>query len=126
MVAVDLRPGNVVGPSRRPLKRVWFREPIAVWLFNGRPDLGMRLIRDVHDGLAALHRYGIENLKRDGRPCREWRIARSTLDHALQVPTPENVAAARAALVHAADRVGALAASDSYEILVLRGEPFAP
>ncbi|NNM73539.1 hypothetical protein [Enterovirga aerilata] len=107
------------------MPRIPFPEPVAVWLFNGQPDLGMRLIRDVHDGLAALHRYGIENLKNDGCPCREWRVARSALDEALREPTLENVSAARTALIDAAARVGALAATDGHGIFIMRREPFA-
>jgi hypothetical protein len=108
-------------------KRIPFDEPLAVWLFNGRPDMGMRLIRDVHDALAALHRYGLETMKNDGQPCREWRLARSALLRALQDRSPAAVSEARSAIVRAAESVGALAATNRVEILLIReDDPFAP
>jgi hypothetical protein len=112
--------------SQLRIQRVYFHEPIAVWLFNGRPHQGMRLIRDVHDGLAALHRYGFETLKGSGRPFCHWGHTKSALLQALEDPRPEMVLEAREAVFHAAVRVGALAANNSFEILMLRGEPFAP
>ena len=108
------------------MQRVYFHEPVGVWLFKGRPDQGIRLIRDVHDGLAALHRYGIETLKCCSRSGTDWGQAQHALLHALENPRPDKVREAREAVSQAAARVGALAANDSFEILMLRGEPFAP
>ena len=44
------------------MNRTNFEEPLVVWLIPDRHDLGVRRIWDVQEGLAALHRYGIERL----------------------------------------------------------------
>ncbi len=108
------------------LKRISFAEPIVVWLVPECHDLGTRRIWDVHDGLAALHRYGLERLRRGGRPCREWREAAAALSIARRYPTPNSVAHARRALGHAAEKAGALAVPDCLSMLAANGYDFAP
>lgn len=108
------------------MQTLCFDEPIVVWLELGRQDRGVRRIRDVHDGLAALHRYGIETLKREGRPCREWRRAAALLVRARSQPSTDRIRRARAALAEAATMVGALAVPDPLGVLAERGYAFAP
>lgn len=108
------------------MNRICFEEPVVVWLVPGRHELGMRRIRDVHDGLAALHRYGLETLRGEGGACREWRYAAATLMRARRDPNPDAVARARHALAKAAAKVGALAVPDPLAVLASRGYAFAP
>lgn len=108
------------------MQQISFDEPVVVWLVSDRHELGVRRIRDVHDGMAALHRYGIETLKRSGSPCCEWRLAAESLVKARNEPTSEHVAGARRALSMAAAKAGALAAPDPLGILADRGFAFAP
>jgi hypothetical protein len=108
------------------MRRLYFEEPVVVWLVRDRHELGVRRVRDVHDGLAALHRYGIETLKGDGRPCREWRAAAASLLRAAKEPTPGHLARARDSLSRAAAKVGALSVPDPLGVLADRGYDFAP
>ena len=108
------------------MDRICFDEPVVVWLVHGRHDLGVRRIRDVQDGLAALHRYGLEALRGEGRPCREWRYAAAALMRARRNPDAGSVARARLALAKAAAKVGALTVPDPLAILASRGYAFAP
>ena len=80
----------------------------------------------MHDGLASLHRYGLETLKRDGCPCREWRVAAAALVRARHLPSADRLQHARKTLAAAANMVGALAAPDPLGILADRGYAFAP
>jgi hypothetical protein len=108
------------------LKRMNFEEPLVVWLIPDRHDLGVRRIWDVSEGLAALHRYGIERLRRGGKPCREWREAAAALLLARKHPTPHALEHARRALGSAAAKAGALAAPEALSMLVAKGHAFAP
>jgi hypothetical protein len=108
------------------MNRTNFEEPLVVWLIPDRHDLGVRRIWDVQEGLAALHRYGIERLQRGGEPCREWREAAAALLLAHRHPTPHALNHARRALGSAAEKAGALAAPEKLSRLVAAGHAFAP
>ncbi len=108
------------------LKRMRFEEPLVVWLIPDRHDLGVRRIWDVQEGLAALHRYGLERLRPGGKPCVEWREAAAALLIARRHPTPRALEHARRALGSAAAKADALAAPDELSMLVARGLAFAP
>jgi hypothetical protein len=106
--------------------RIAFEEPLVVWLVPDRHDLGMRRIWSVEDGLAALHRYGIQQLGGGERPSREWREASAALNLARRYPTPGAVEHARRALGNVAERAGALAVPESLSVLAANGFDFAP
>jgi hypothetical protein len=108
------------------MQRFYFDEPVIVWLVPDRHDLGVRRIRDLAEGLAALHRYGIETLKGDGQPCREWRTAAAALTRARREPTPHHLSSARSALMRAADKAGSLTVPDPLSVLAEHGYEFAP
>lgn len=88
-----------------------FKEPVVLWLDRRRRDFGTTSITTVHEGLAALHRYGLGDCRLDdgGRPRREWALAAAALTKARMEPSLENVEAARKALCTVARLAGALA-----------------
>jgi hypothetical protein len=108
--------------------RVLFSEPVVVWLVPGRHALGVRRIRDVQDGRAALHRYGIENLRKtcDSEARTLWNAASRALLNAVRNPRPDSIDHARAALVRVAGKAGALPCPDPLSDLIARGYDFAP
>lgn len=93
------------------MQKMAFKAPVVLWLDRKRPDFGTKTIRDVHEGLAALHRFGLGDCRLDekGRPRGEWAHAAAALTRARLEPCPENVEAARMALCAVARRARALA-----------------
>ncbi|RVU21697.1 hypothetical protein [Methylobacterium oryzihabitans] len=74
-----------------------FSEPVVVWLDPEHPEFGLRDIRTVAEGLAALHRYDLGDAR--SGPCRHlWDEAAAALVRARSEPTPDHLARARAAL----------------------------
>lgn len=95
------------------MQKVAFKEPVVLWLDRKRRDFGTKTIRDVHEGLAALHRFGLGDCRLDekGRPRAEWALAAAALTRARLEPSPENVEAARVALCAVARVAKALASA---------------
>jgi hypothetical protein len=110
------------------MERIQFDEPVVVWLVPERHELGVRRIRDVQEGRAALFRYGIEKLRKGagGEARRLWADASHALFTATRNPRPDCVSRARRALLSAARKAGALTAPDPLGDLVARGFDFAP
>jgi hypothetical protein len=109
------------------VRRIMFDEPIVVWLVQGHSEFGARRIRDVHEGRAALYRYGIEHLRNGSLEERRlWTDAFDALLEAQNNPTPELVTRSRLALLNAAKRANALACPDLLADLIIRGFEFAP
>jgi hypothetical protein len=93
------------------VQKVAFREPVFLWLDGKRRDFGTKTISSVHEGLAALHRFGLGDCRLDetGRPRREWAHAAAALTKARMEPSPDNVEKARRALCAVAQMARALA-----------------
>ena len=110
------------------VERIRFDEPVVVWLVPGRHALGVRRIRDVQDGRAALHRYGMENLRQtfDTEAQILWNAASRALLNAERNPRRDAIDHARAALVRVAGKAGALPCPDPLSGLIARGFDFAP
>jgi|SRR5687767_10847232 hypothetical protein len=91
--------------------RSFFARPVVIWLDTRRPDFGTMPIETIGQGLAALHRYGIGEFRRDehGRHRPEWSEAAGALVRAKTEPSPRNVALAREALERLARASGSLA-----------------
>jgi alkanesulfonate monooxygenase SsuD/methylene tetrahydromethanopterin reductase-like flavin-dependent oxidoreductase (luciferase family) len=98
------------------LLRIAFDEPVPLYRVAGQPELGIRRIRDVHEGRAALFRYGIERLR--ASPSHQnraiWTEAEAALLGAARDPQPPVVEQARRALERAARHADVLAPVPSY------------
>jgi hypothetical protein len=109
------------------VSRIMFDEPIIVWLVHGQSEFGARRIRDVHEGRAALFRYGIEELRNGTDAERKlWAEAFHALLVAQHNPSPALVKRSRRALLRAAEEAHALACPDLLAELIIRGFEFAP
>jgi hypothetical protein len=110
-------------PERTP-----FASPIVVWLVPRHHRFGVRRIRDVEEGRAAIFRYGMQDLRRDPVSISQliWTDAWTTLAAASCSPEPALIIQARAALVRAAMCAEALASPDELSELSANGWDFAP
>jgi hypothetical protein len=115
--------------SAHPIaKRTPFSSPVVVWLVPLEHHHGVRRIRDVEEGRAAIFRYGMQNLRRAACSTSQhiWNEAWTALAEASRSPEPILVAQARVALVRAAMRSEALASPDELSELSANGWDFAP
>ena len=105
-----------------------FPSPVVVWLVPKQHQFGVRRIRDVEEGRAAVFRYGIQDLRHaPSDTFREiWIEASTALVAASRNPEPALIAQARVALVRAAMSAGALASPDELSELSANGWDFAP
>lgn len=93
------------------MQRMTFKEPVVLWFDRRRPDFGTKSIGNVHEGLAALHRFGLGECRLDekGLSRCEWAQAAAALTRARMDPSPENIEEARKALCIVARMANALA-----------------
>lgn len=110
------------------VKRNPFASPVVVWLVPRQQQYGVRRIRDVEEGRAAIFRYGIQDLRHDPSSASRqiWIEASIALLAASRSPEPALIARARVALVRAAMSAGALASPDELSELSANGWDFAP
>jgi hypothetical protein len=109
-------------------KRTPFSSPVVVWLVPLKNQFGVRRIRDVEEGRAAIFRYGMQNLRGATSITSRhiWTEAWVSLADASRSAESILIAQARAALVRAAMRVEALASPDELSELSANGWDFAP
>jgi hypothetical protein len=115
--------------SAHPItRRTLFLTPVVVWLVPLEHQHGVRRIRDVEEGRAAIFRYGMQNLRRAASRTSQhiWTEAWTALAEASRSSEPLLIAHARAALVRAAKRSEALASPDELSELSANGWAFAP
>lgn len=84
--------------------RVRLTQPLLLWLDPTKTCMGRRWVATVADGLAALHRYGLDR----HRATPAWQAAQTALQVAQADPQPAHITAAEVALQHLAQAAGAL------------------
>lgn len=87
-----------------------FPDPVVVWLDPERPDFGIKLIRNVPEGLFALHRYKLDEALR-GEHAHLWHASADALCRADANQTSENIENAYEALLRLTKKVAPVPSS---------------
>ena len=106
---------KVLNPGRsytepEALMPAFFSDPVIVWLDPARPDFGVRLIRNVPEGLAALHRHKLNDALRNEN-AHLWHSAANALRRADANQTSENIQDAFEALLRLTKKVAPVPSS---------------